>query len=138
MNRRQQNIHKWSWLLIVLAMPVVSFIALRGISETKVESSTLLRPDQDSSLVLTEKGELGAILEDREGSSELIIKLFQPLKSASTLVYSADGNGEKGTLLGQLQSVGEYSFMLSERPEGIILYDAIKATEIEKLEFKWE
>ena len=124
--------------MIVLAIPVISFLALRGVTFSKTEGSAQFTGIEYDSFVLTENQELGAMVEGEGEGSELMIKLFKPLKSASTLVYSIDDNGNQGKLLGQVSGIGEYSFELSAPTRGIILYDAIKEVEIEKLEFSWE
>ena len=136
MNSRQRNIHKWTWILIAVLIPVTGFLALKSISVVSAERSAHFTTNEDRSFFWTDNMELAAKVESEE--SVLAIKLHKPLKSASTLVYSLDGNGNKGQLLGQLNGTGEYWFQLSERPDGIVLYDMLKEVEIEKLEFSWE
>ena len=51
------------------------------------------------------------------------------------MVYSIDINGNKKQIIGQLTTVGIYSFKLEESVKGVIIYDVLKDKLITKLNF---
>jgi len=70
-----------------------------------------------------------------KNNNTLSLRLKSPLKSASSLVYSCDAQGNKLMLLGQVDSNKMYQFSLQEDIQGVLIYDGIKNKTITKLLF---
>ncbi len=138
MNRSQRHIHRWVWLSIIIILPLAIYFSLKDVSFNQYgHGDTVSIATNDQKLVYEEAGLTATVLESAEGNKLQLI-LGEPLKNASVLVYIPGSNGQKDRLLGQLKGVGTYVYNLNTRPEEIILYDAIKETEIKRLELKWD
>ena len=138
MNRSQRHIHRWVWLSIIIILPLAIYFSLKDVSFNQYgHGDTASIATNDQKLVYEEAGLTATVLESAEGNKLQLI-LGEPLKNASVLVYIPGSNGQKDRLLGQLKGVGTYVYNLNTRPEEIILYDAIKETEIKRLELKWD
>jgi len=68
-------------------------------------------------------------------SNTLFIKLKKPIKSASSLVYTCDVQGNKILLLGQVDRNKAYNFKIEDDIQGVLIFDSIKTKTITKLLF---
>ena len=138
MTNGQRRIHKYIWLIMALILPVLVFMSVRHLnleSRTAQQSSDAeLTPNA----LIVEQDWIKTAIVDTEDGNTLHLRLKKPLKHPSALVYTLNDNGQKGELLGQLQGIGDYEFTMKSSFEGILIYDAIKGVEIEKLEFSWD
>ena len=114
----QRKSHKYIWLVITIAMPILLFFAIKDLDFSS--KSNTLQPKQVTAYV--------------EGNT-LQIQLNEPFKSSSLLIYEIDANGKAGKIIGQLAGVGNYKFMLSSKVKGLVIVDGIKKDELFKIEF---
>ena len=138
MTNGQRKVHKYIWLGMALILPLLIFMSVRHIKfnsgVAEASSSAELTPN---ALVVEQDWIRTAIVDTKDGNT-LHLRLKKPLKHPSALVYALNDQGQKGDLLGQLQGIGDYEFKINSSFGGILIYDAIKEVEIEKLEFSWD
>jgi hypothetical protein len=133
MTSGQRKVHKFAWILMAITIPILIFFSIKNLdfSETK-ESKTLVKQmSKKDALKIAENEQIGASL--FENSIEIIVK--STLKTSSTVVYTMKESGEKGIALGQVSTVGIYTFSITNSIKGIVIFDEIKQTEITKLRF---
>lgn len=134
----QRRYHVYIWLLIAVVMPVLMILGVKDLSYRSIkQTATSDIPKAGSSLVLEQELLKTEILSG-SGTTMLNIYLKKPIQHPSALVYTLNDSGEKDQYLGQLEGVGKYSFELPSTVNGILLYDAIKDMEIEKMTFSWD
>ena len=132
MNSFQRKVHRSSWILLAIGIPVFMFFAVKHINYQDSERLMIFNsPSEKVVLKTTENKLIRANLYD----NHLEIILLSPLKNASTIVYSTDKQGKQLKVIGQLTSSGTYTYTISDEINVIELYDAIKQTEITKLLF---
>ena len=134
----QQRAHKIIWIVMVIILPLLIFIVIRDINFDVQSSDISGESELRNNALVVEQDWIRTVLVDINEKTLLQIRLKKPLKNPSALVYTLNKRGQKDRLLGQLQGMGDYEFSLDTPFEGIILYDAIKEEEIEKLEFSWD
>ena len=113
----QRKAHKYIWLVITIAIPILLFFAIKDL-------------DFSSKPGTLKSKQLTAYIEE----NTLQIQLNEPFKSPSPLVYEMDTNGKVGKLIGQLRGVGNYKFMVSSKVKGLVVLDGIKKEELFKIE----
>jgi len=114
----QRKAHKVIW--IVLAISLVAFLFLSiGKLDLSAPSKTL--PKQQ--VVATLK------------NNTVMITVREPLKSASSLVYELTVDGATGTVLGQINTIGSYTFKVPNGTKGIVIIDKIKNNQLFKTTF---
>ncbi|MBL4606128.1 MAG: hypothetical protein JKY02_10845 [Flavobacteriaceae bacterium] len=133
MTSGQRKVHKFAWIMIAIAIPVLVFFSIRNLdfSGTKETKQIVVQASKENVLKVAENELIKANL--FENSIEVIVKT--PLKTPSSIVYSINKNGKKRTFLGQVATVGIYNFNLDTAAQGIVIFDAIKEVEITKLLF---
>lgn len=129
----QRKIHKFTWLLIAIAIPILIFFSIKNLnfSEIKEDINVVNQVSKRNALKVAENEIVKASLFDN--SIEIILKT--PLKRASIVVYAINEKGLKGTVLGQISTVGIYVFKTKGKTKGIVIFDKIKEVEITKLYF---
>ena len=129
--------HKYIWLILIIAVPVLIFFSIKNLNVFPSESDTVLKIETPkiNVLMVSENDLIKAslIIKDSINFMEVILK--SPLKHPSSFVYTLTDGDEKGTLIGQLTTVGIYSFELKEATKGVVIYDALKESLITKLAF---
>ena len=129
--------HKYIWLILIIAVPVLIFFSIKNLNVFSSESDTVLKIETPKINVLkvSENDLIKAslIINDSINFMEVILKT--PLKNPSALVYTLTDNNSKGEFIGQLTTVGIYNFELKEAAKGVIIYDALKELLITKLDF---
>ena len=133
MTSGQRKAHKIVWVLIAIAIPILVFFSVKNLdfSITKKKANLFKRmPNADAlKTVENETFKVSLFLD----STEIIVK--STLKASSAVVYTINESGEKGNALGQVSTVGIYTFKTISSIQGIIIFDEIKEVEIIKLLF---
>lgn len=115
---KQRRLHKFIWLFLTIAIPIVLFFAIKDLDF--FSKSNTVKSEQ--------------LIAYKQGTT-LQIQLNNPLKSSSSLVYEMDAKGEVGKVIGQLTRVGNYKFMVSSKLKGLVVIDQIKKEELFKIKF---
>ena len=126
--------HKYIWLILVIAIPIIIIFSIKDLNVFSSESATM-STIEDSKKVNIGSFENDIVKASFRGSQIKII-LKTTLKNSSSVVYESDAQGNKLEIIGQLTTAGIYTFSSSARPKGIIVSDALKNVEITKLMFK--
>lgn len=133
MNAGQRKAHKTIWIILVIVLPIVMYLSVSHRSNIALESET---SKKDRTLATGDdyihENELIRVI---ASNGQLHLQLLQPVKSAATLIYALDKDGNSEQLLGQLSDSRNYVFSISEDIAGIKLFDPLKKTEITKLLF---
>ena len=137
MNYNLRKVHRYSWLFIVIMLPLLIMFSIKDLDFSS-SKNTSLQSEKSSAkqLIKVAENELVRVswLQKADLKSvEVILKT--PLKSASSLVYTLTKSGEKGILIGPVSTVGIYQFSFQEPLEGIVIYDTLKETPITQLLF---
>ena len=129
MNSKQRKWHCLIWIIIILFVPIILVLSIKGTSynDNSIKNQEITESSH-SNLPFKENEVVKVIV--REDSIEVIIK--SSLKNASTLIYSMDSEGKR-RLLGQIGEANIYNFKTTNTPKGIVLLDIIKNIEITKL-----
>lgn len=138
MTNGQRRAHKYFWISIVIVLPLLIFSAVRHLSFGPQSPYLTTESELGNNALVVEQDWIRTAVVEKKDSYALHIRLKKPLKHPSALVYTLDQMGQRDQLLGQLQGIGDYEFTLDTSFEGILLYDAIKEENIEKLEFSWD
>lgn len=127
-----KKIHVISWFLIILIIPQFIYRSTKSLefTDTQLKERTEITPIKKGT-VSAENEIIALILKN----NQLSLSVKKSLKSASSLVYSCDKEGNKLNLLGQLNSNTNYSFATESNIKGVVIYDSIKNKTITKLLF---
>lgn len=124
--------HRYIWLILLIAIPVMIVFAIKDLefSDTNMAEITTeeftkknATPDFENEIIK---------VAFHPNSIELILK--KTLKNASSTVYAIDGENVK-TVIGQLTTSGKYQFNVKNAPKNIMIYDEIKDMLITKTNF---
>jgi len=129
----QRRAHKIIWLVLAIVIPTIIFFSVKDLNIKSLEKNAVVEKiisNENFTTVFENDFINAAIL-----GSQLEIILKSSLKNASSVVYEMNDQGEKSNAIGQLTSVGVYTFNLNNMSKGIILYDNIKDVEITKFLF---
>ena len=138
MTSGQQSAHKFIWIAMVIVLPLLIFSSIRHLNFDVQTTTMSEESEMGNNTLVVEQDWIRTAVVNNNDETTLQIRLKTPLKHPSALVYTLNKWGQKDQLLGQLQGIGDYEFRLDTPFEGILLYDAIKEEEIEKLEFSWD
>lgn len=114
----QRKAHKVIWLLLTVSMVIFLILSIR-----ELDFSTSTKTISKDAVVASLNGD------------KVMITINTPLKSASSVVYELTGNGETGRILGQINTVGTYTFKVAGGTKGIIIVDKIKDNQLFKTTF---
>lgn len=125
--------HKYVWLLLIIIVPIVMIFSIKDLDILSLnqKTSTSFKSSKKPALKTAENGFIKASL--YENTVEIILK--SPLKSSSAIIYSLKDEN-KSDIIGQVSSVGVYSFKLKEPIKAILLFDEIKNEDITQLALK--
>lgn len=112
----QRSAHKFIWLGMAVAVPILLFFTISTLDFSVAEIS------QKEQVTVQKVG------------SNIEIQLNRPFVSPSAVVYELSSSGTS-KILGQLQGVGDYSFEATSEAIGILIKDEIKKKELLKVEF---
>lgn len=134
MDAQLRKRHKYIWLVLAVVLPVLlvfvikdlDFSSQKAITEQLADGSILKEIKTDNIHAVIRKQDSGYILE---------VNLKTPLQSASNLLQGVGDTSKDVFVIGQLEGIGLYRFDLDRDIDGIIIYDALKEQEIQKLEF---
>jgi len=133
MNSGLRKIHKYSWLLLLIIIPLIMFFSMKNLvlfESTKEDgishSFSRTNPDRDFENDLIK-------VAFYPKSIEIILKTT--LKNASSTVYAVHDNDEKQKVIGELTAAGIYTFKINDIPKNIMIYDNIKDVLITKTNF---
>ncbi len=127
-----RKIHKYSWLLLVIIIPLIMIFALKDVSLSSGNDSVTTYEFSKGTILNTAENDLIKV-SLLSNSIEIILK--RTLKNASSIVYNSDLSGNKNQIIGQISTVGIYTFNIETPPKSIILYDDLKEELITKLDF---
>ena len=133
MTSRLRKAHKYSWLLLIIIVPVMMFFSIKDLDifSSDNNSTSQLNGSNKMSLKVSENELVKFVV--FESHVEIILKTT--LKNSSSIVYEMDEKGNKSSVIGQLTTAGIYEFDINKLPKGIIIYDTLKDVEITKLSF---
>lgn len=123
--------HKYIWLLLVIVVPTLIVFAIKNLEFFPSENNAAATFSASKDTALTSKENAIIKVSVFENSIEIILKTT--LKSASSIVYSLDANGNKSKSIGQLTTAGIYTFKTDAMPKGILIIDELKNIELTKL-----
>jgi len=133
MNSRLRKVHKYSWLLLLIIIPLIMFFSMKNLMIFESTNKT------DINLNFSRN------IPDRDFENDLIKVAFYPknieiilkttLKNPSSTIYTVDDNNKKQKVIGQLTTAGIYFFDINDIPKNIALYDDIKDVLITKTNF---
>ena len=133
MNANQRQKHTIIWILLSIGLPILMYFSISMRSDFKPESNSLKNYEQlRATADKTYENELLLVFVKGE---QMHLQLKQPLKSASTVLYAIDSNGNSTRVLGQLNIQSDYMFELPNNIAGIQLFDTLKNMEISKVLF---
>ncbi len=138
MTGRQRRLHTYIWLVIAVVLPILMIMAVKDLSYGSIISQPISDKTEPATALVLEQEMLKTEIITASGTTRLQIYVKKPIQHPSALVYTLNDMGEKDLLLGQLEGVGQYSFDLPTAINGIVLYDAIRDMEIEKMTFAWD
>ena len=129
--------HKFIWIVLVLIIPVILFFAIKDLSFFSSEENNIEFSVSDDEMIGSSENEFikAVVLKDTSQIIRLNLILKSPLKNPTSVVYALNENDEKGVLIGQLTTTGNYSFTLASPLKGILVYDTLKDILITKLNF---
>jgi len=133
MNSGLRKTHKYSWLLLLIIIPLIMFFSMKGLVLFESTNETGINSNFSRSI------------SDKDFENDLIKVAFYPksieiilkttLKNASSTVYTVDDKNKKQKVIGQLTTAGIYTFEINDIPKNIMLYDNIKDVLITKTNF---
>ena len=136
MTSGQRKVHKIIWLLLAIIIPLIMIFSVKDL--TDLSSTNNQKFQKINSKEKSLNGFENELIKATVYEKYLEIILKSTLKSASSVVYEMDVEGEKTNIIGQLTSAGLYKFNINKIPKGIIVYDELKKTSITKFLFKWD
>ena len=110
----QRKAHKFIWLGLTGLISILLVIVISGLKFSSTSGET---PQIPLETELTK-------------DNTVLIRLNEPLKTPSALVYEIDAKEELGAVLGELSEKGAYKFTLSKDAAGITIVDNIKNQKI--------
>jgi len=133
MNSGLRKAHKYSWLLLLIIIPLIMFFSIKDLMLFESTKNADINPNFSRSIT------------DRDFENDLFKVAFYPknieiilkttLKNASSTVYAVDDNNKKQKIIGQLTTAGIYFFDINDIPKNIMIYDDIKEELITKTNF---
>lgn len=138
MTGAQQKIHKYTWLVLGLALPLIVVLSLRGLSFSENKAQFILPAAFEDKINVVEKDWITATVTEHNDKRILLLYLQKPLRHPTILVYTLKNDDQKDRLLGQIQGTGEYRFTLTQAAEGIVLFDGLKGNVIDKIDIRWD
>lgn len=133
MNSGLRKAHKYTWLILLIIIPVIMFFSVKDLMIIASTSNTDLNQNYLKSIP------------DSKFENDLIKVAFYPksiviilkttLKNASSTVYAVGDNHKKQKVIGQLTTAGIYTFEIKDIPNNIMLYDDIKNELITQTDF---
>jgi len=129
--------HKFIWLLIIIGIPTLILFSIKDLElfSSKNISLSEIEATKSNVIKVAENDLVKASLIKKDSSITIEVILKSTLKNPSSLVYELNKNDGKGKIIGQVTTVGIYSFKTQDSLNGIVIYDALKEKLISKLEF---
>ncbi|WP_190811360.1 hypothetical protein [Flagellimonas sp. S3867] len=123
--------HKYIWLLLTLVLSTLLIMVIKSLNfNPRVESSYASEEVADP-IKEAKHDVMDVTVVKTVDAHVLELNVKQPIKSASSVIFTLDENQK----IGQLEGIGTYTFQLENEISGIIIKDVIKNQEILKLEF---
>lgn len=124
-----RKIHKPTWIVILLILPVLMYVSIQQDPNALLENSNRVNVTPSSFIDENE------FISYQQKDNQLTLVVKKPLKNASAVVYELK-NGKKGGFLGELTGANQtYVFNVDSKINGFLLYDALKETPILKINF---
>lgn len=136
MTKKLRKTHLYSWLLLIIIIPIILVFAVLGIKESAINDGPIesIKTAAMVTAVDNETFFIGIREVDALTTLEVVVK--RPIKSPSATLYGSYKN--KQQVIGQLNEKGIYSFELIQHFERILILDNIKTVELLNTELKWE
>ncbi|WP_298544564.1 hypothetical protein [uncultured Aquimarina sp.] len=123
--------HKITWILLLIAVPVLIMFSIHSIKEPLLTDNDVLLSEKISGQrTVLENDTFYISIKEQNSSNALQIILKKPLKTASSIVYSLTPSNGDGTYLGTLSKKGIYQFEVDKSTRSIRIYDEIKKNNI--------
>lgn len=123
--------HKYIWLFLAIVIPILLILVIKDLDFSQTTDANHTTEALSNPINQVKHNLMDAVVIEKDGAGVLELNVKQPLKSASSIIFSLNDNQE----IGQIEGVGTYSFALKTEIGGIIIKDVIKNQEILKLEF---
>jgi len=129
--------HKYSWLLIAISIPVFFVFSIKDLDVFSfgANSKSEIVSTKSNVIKVAENDLIKASLIKKDSTNSIEVILKSTLKNPSSLIYALDKNGQKRELIGQITTVGIYTFSTKELLNGIVVYDTLKDIVITKILF---
>jgi hypothetical protein len=129
--------HRYIWLILIIVIPILIFFSIKNLDVFSSEPnvSVQFKASKETIVSSSENDLIKASLFTKESTNHIEVILKSPLKNPSSIVYTLTDDNSKGELIGQLSTVGIYSFKLKKAVKGVVIYDALKESLITKLAF---
>ena len=134
-----RKVHKFMWLFLGALGIVLIVASIKSVKQSFPLDNDLsaIEPVEGFHTIQDNADWLIHIKEATpKNTLEIIVK--RPLKSASTGVYAATSDQERGSFLGSMDKKGLYTFEVDKTVTNIQLFDAIKNTTIQNIALSWE
>ncbi len=126
--------HKYIWLALTIVIPTVMAFAIKDLQFPAKNTQTKTGIPRNSAVVKGVENDVAWLILTKYQT--ISVNLKSPLKYPSSLVYELNKDGSQGRFLGQLtNSMIVHHFEIEKPISGIIIYDALKESEITKLTF---
>lgn len=132
MDFKQRKAHRYIWILIAVGFPILLIFSIKDLDYTSPSKPEI---NASKARVSENQSSENEWIRISKNADDLEILLKKSLKSSASVLYELNDQGEAGEIIGQLSSVGFYSFHPSRKIKGVILFDDLKKTEITKLKF---
>lgn len=136
MTKKLRKAHLYTWLLLIIIIPIVLIFAVLGMKESAIEDGPI-QNIETTAMVTSIDNEtffIGIKEVDTLKTLEVIVK--RGIKSPSATVYGMQENSKQ--LIGQLNEKRVYSFELSTQFDRILILDNIKTVELLNTKLIWE
>ncbi len=134
MDAQLRKRHKYIWLVLVVMLPVLLGFVIKDLNFSS--QKTITKQLANGSILKEIKTDnVHAVLRKQDSGYLLEVNLIKPLQSASNLLQGVADTSKEVFVIGQLEGMGLYRFDLDQDIQGIMIYDALKKQEIQKLEF---
>ena len=136
MTKKLRKIQLYSWLLLIIIIPIILVFTVLGIKESAINDGPI-ESVKTSAMVASVDNEtffIGIKKVNALTTLEVIVK--RSIKSPSATLYGTYKN--KKQVIGQLNEKGRYSFELPAHFERLLILDNIKTVELLNTDLRWE
>ena len=139
MNSGLRKTHKIMWMVLGLLGAVLIVLSINSVKESiGIDKDASITTTQQDAHIIEDNADWHISIQELSGKNKLQIVVKKPLKSASTSVYTTQGEQERGTFLGSIDNKGLYTFTVEKSVKEVQLYDGIKKSVIRNIDVSWD